>query len=257
MMTYEDADRGQLIHGTTHDALSGLLNRPTFERIVAQALARVARRQSSFGMFLIDLDGFTSVNDRFGRGVGNVVLRAESNRLVSLLRTSDTAARVGAGEFAVLREGGEHRGDVITVGRHVIDATERPFEVGGEAIELGASVGLAFTHGAATTVGSLFRRADCAMREAKRNGGSQIAVYDETAPDPRRRTNAPSARSVADREHALPIATSVEVRDQFCGKWSRGFSVTTASRRGYRLRRTSDQYELPGEFSANEVRRVP
>src|SRR3954462_11870750 len=110
----------------THDTLSGLLDRRAFDHIVEHALARLERGRSTLAVLFIDLDSFTSVNDHLGRAIGDVVLRAESNRLVSILRAGDNVARVGGDEFVMLCEN-VHETDAIAVGRRVIDATEQPF----------------------------------------------------------------------------------------------------------------------------------
>jgi diguanylate cyclase (GGDEF)-like protein len=251
------AREDQLIHDATHDGLSGLLNRRAFDGIVEHALTRLARHCATLAVLFIDLDGFKSVNDRFGHGVGDAVLSLESDRLTSILRPSDTVARIGGDEFVILCEDVQCPSDAVSVATRVIEVSMRPFNVDGEAIQLGASVGIAFTGDAATTTTALVQRADRAMYAAKTLGRGQIAVCDEVVP--RHSGAAVSITSRPGHRGALdiPVTTRVEVRERFLGRWSRGFDVETATTSGYRLRRTSDNHVLPGEFTPDLVRRAP
>jgi len=158
------------------DSRSGLLSRVSFDQVVERALAGLARRPSNLAVLLIDLDSFESVKQRFGRALTNVVRIAESNRLMAVVRPSDTVARAGDNGFLILCTN-VHRGvDARRVGQRVIDATERPFDVGGDRIALGACVGIAVTRDAATNASIVFQRADLALCEAKRRGSGRVAI---------------------------------------------------------------------------------
>jgi diguanylate cyclase (GGDEF)-like protein len=248
------AHEDQLVHDATHDGLSGLLNRRAFDRIVERALTRLERQRATLAVLFVDLDGFKAVNDRFGHSAGDTVIATVGHRLASAVRPCDTVARIGGDEFLILCEDVNNRADAITVAQRVIDVTARPFDIDGESIELGASVGVAFTGDVAATTSSLVQRADRAMYAAKTLGRGQIAVCRDDQPmgaHARRPT-----RGARSDELDMPVSTLVEVRERFRGGWSSGFDVATTTEGGYRLRRISDNHVLPGEFAAEIVRRA-
>jgi diguanylate cyclase (GGDEF)-like protein len=241
----------QLVHDATHDDLSGLLNRAAMERTADHALARLGRTPSTVGLMYVDLDEFKSVNDRFGHGIGDLVLAAASQRLLLVLRPSDTVARVGGDEFVILCEDLERAADAVSVGHRVVDVLARPFDVGGDRVELGASVGIALTRSGTTATSTLMRAADRAMYEAKRLGRGRVVVDDATgAGNPG--SGAPLHPD--GDQHPLPLAARAEVRDRYCGEWAAGFDVVTRSHSGYQMRRTADGYVLPGVFATDVVR---
>jgi diguanylate cyclase (GGDEF)-like protein len=95
-----------LRHDSTHDALTGLLNRRSHESMLAQAASRSERYGWSFALLLLDLDRFKSVNDRFGHAAGDAALRAVGREVRQLLRAGDVASRIGGDEFALLLPNG-------------------------------------------------------------------------------------------------------------------------------------------------------
>jgi diguanylate cyclase (GGDEF)-like protein len=92
----------ELAHDAAHDALTGLLNRRSFDRKLAQAVAGAARYGWTFALVLIDLDGLKAINDEHGHTVGDDVLRAVGEQLVRSIRTEDAAARLGGDEFGLV-----------------------------------------------------------------------------------------------------------------------------------------------------------
>src|SRR5262245_38407478 len=92
----------RLRYESLHDPLTGLYNRRGFDEQLAAAIARSLRYRWTFGVVVIDLDGFKAVNDRIGHQGGDAVLRQVGEQLRRGLRSGDTAARVGGDEFALL-----------------------------------------------------------------------------------------------------------------------------------------------------------
>jgi diguanylate cyclase (GGDEF)-like protein len=171
----------RLRHQATHDTLTGLSNRAELHEHGTRALANAARDDSLAALMLIDLDRFKEVNDTMGHEQGDRLLVDVAVRLRQLLRGDDILARLGGDEFAVLANV-PHRGAVGEVATRLHRALALPFDVGGVAIELGASIGIALQPDHGEDVSTLLRHADVAMYEAKR-AGSHIETYS-TARDP-------------------------------------------------------------------------
>jgi diguanylate cyclase (GGDEF)-like protein len=154
--------------------LTGLPNRELFCDRLEQALARARRRTTPMAVLFVDLDGFKQVNDEYGHKAGDDVLVEAGRRLRGLVRTADTVARYGGDEFTILAE---DVGDVEAarhLGERVAEELSRPYFDG---LEVGASVGVAFTaNPAATTPDGLIRRADHAMYRSKRPGARSAEV---------------------------------------------------------------------------------
>jgi diguanylate cyclase (GGDEF)-like protein len=91
-----------LVHDASHDALTGLLNRRSYELLLRQAVSRAHRYGWPFALVLLDLDNFKVVNDRYGHAAGDTALKAVGAELRASLRAGDVAARLGGDEFALL-----------------------------------------------------------------------------------------------------------------------------------------------------------
>ena len=153
----------EALHDSRHDHLTGLCNRRAFDEALGDSCARAARYGWSFGLILLDLDGFKSVNDRLGHPRGDDVLRAVGNVLREHLRSGDAAARLGGDEFAVLFPGLQHRRTV-----ELVDRVERAIttDVPDAAVTVSAGVALAPADGVTPT--ALYHRADQQLYESKR-----------------------------------------------------------------------------------------
>jgi diguanylate cyclase (GGDEF)-like protein len=166
----------RLRHQATHDALTSLSNRTELYELGGRALAGARRDGSLAALLLLDLDRFKEVNDTMGHEQGDRLLIEVAARLRGLLRSTDILARLGGDEFAVLATL-PHRGALGEVATRLHSALARPFDIGGVAIELGASIGIAVQPDHGEDVSTLLRHADVAMYEAKRSG-TAIETYD-------------------------------------------------------------------------------
>ena len=161
---------GELRFLADHDPLTRLLNRRAFVTRLEGEVARAVRYKRSFGLVVADLDGFKQLNDRYGHASGDEALVAFANVLVESLRKPDDAFRIGGDEFAVLLAEATEEGARQVVAR--AEALLEKLAAGGEpwAADLSASFGCAACPEDATDAQTLFRLADEALYDAKRNG---------------------------------------------------------------------------------------
>jgi len=159
-----------LQYQAVHDALTGLPNRILLQDRLRQALLISRTDTPSLALLIIDLDRFKEVNDTFGHHVGDELLQQVSSRLASVLRSSDTVARLGGDEFAVLLPNAEGA-DAERCTRRILEVMDTPFELGGHAVVIGASIGIGLCPDHGRDAETLMRRADVAMYVAKGDGG--------------------------------------------------------------------------------------
>lgn len=158
-----------------HDYLTGLPNRVLMEGRLEVGLQRIQRRPRSLWLAMVDLDDFKRVNDTWGHAAGDEVLRIVARRLQSALRQGDTVARLGGDEFVLIIED-EGEQSAREIASRLLAAFEAPVPVGGEAVRIGLSIGLARAVAGRDRPGELIRRADAAMYRAKSAGKHGWAV---------------------------------------------------------------------------------
>jgi diguanylate cyclase (GGDEF)-like protein len=165
-----------LLYQTLHDPLTGLPNRTLFNDRLNQALLYASRDSQPLTLLMIDVDELKDINDRFGHDLGDALLAAIAERLTGVLRVPDTVARMNGDEFAILPAGPTDLDGAAAVAWKVLHALEAAFVIDGHIIEARVSIGIALfpLHGADPR--DLLRRADLAMREAKRSR-SGFAVF--------------------------------------------------------------------------------
>jgi diguanylate cyclase (GGDEF)-like protein/PAS domain S-box-containing protein len=166
-------------HDALHDALTGLPNRTLLLDRLRVALARARRDRTHVAVLFLDLDHLKVVNDSLGHDAGDDLLRAVGPRLADVVRPSDTVARFGGDEFAVLLQGvGGERG-AIAVAERIVRAFEAPFVVAGETRFGSASVGLVVTGpDGPRSPEELLSDADAAMYRAKERGRGRFELFD-------------------------------------------------------------------------------
>jgi diguanylate cyclase (GGDEF)-like protein len=159
------------------DALTGIANRRVFDARLSTATARAAQRGDTVGVITIDIDHFKAINDGYGHPLGDVVLQQVANRLAGVVRSSDTLARMGGEEFAVLAPGITLAsiGELAERFRHAVSAY--PIAVsGGISIPVTISLGAACMPGHAQHADELLRVADRALYEAKAKSRNVVHV---------------------------------------------------------------------------------
>jgi len=165
----KDAER-RLRELATHDYLTGLPNRVLLYDRLEQALARFQRHGQAVALLYLDLDRFKPVNDEFGHQIGDAVLIEIADRIHTVIRDTDTAARIGGDEFAVLIEGVENPGLLRLVANRLIDVMSRPVTVSDCTAQVGVSIGLVQAGGTLNAGDALMAAADAAMYRAKAAG---------------------------------------------------------------------------------------
>ncbi|RAG85731.1 GGDEF domain-containing protein [Streptacidiphilus pinicola] len=166
----------ELTHRAFHDPLTGLANRVLFEERISHALTQSQRAGRVVGVLFVDVDDFKVVNDVQGHAVGDELLVALSLRLSTTVRASDTAARIGGDEFALLVEDPMTPEDVETFADHVLEVFAEPFRLSVGMVSVYASVGIATTEDSFDAV-ELLAHADLALYEAKTAGKRQWRRY--------------------------------------------------------------------------------
>jgi len=151
-----------------HDPLTGLPNRALMTQRLAHAGQRARRANSVAAVLFADLDHFKQINDVHGHGVGDQLLVAVAQRLLPLVRSGDTLARLSGDEFLFLCEDLSASGDVDTLVRRIHQAFELPFTLAHADISITASVGVAYAGPGEQITPELIRDADSSMYAAKR-----------------------------------------------------------------------------------------
>jgi diguanylate cyclase (GGDEF)-like protein/PAS domain S-box-containing protein len=167
----------QLAYLANHDALTGLPNRMLFNDRVTLALARAQRNQQKLAVILLDLDYLKDVNDALGHSVGDKLLRAVGERLTSLLRRSDTVARMGGDEFMLVLPETARAEDAAKIASKILEAIRRPFTFDGHEIHVTTSIGIAMYPDDGEDADTLMRVADIAMYRAKAKGRDNYQRY--------------------------------------------------------------------------------
>jgi diguanylate cyclase (GGDEF)-like protein/PAS domain S-box-containing protein len=203
------------------DGLTGLANRVLFCDRVAHALSVGAKRETQVVVIFIDVDDFKSVNDGLGHAAGDALLRQVSLRLRACLRPSDTIARFGGDEFAVLLEDVESIAQAEQTAARVLEVLRLPVPLGDVEIGVPVSIGVAFAS-ASSTVESLLSDADLAMYSAKAQGKGRAVVFDE------------GLRDIASRRIALKVELAGALRDeQFRVVFQPVFDIATRELHGF------------------------
>lgn len=157
-----------------YDQLTNIPNRELFGRCINQAIKRAVEEGDLFGIILLDLDSFKTVNDTMGHHCGDKVLIIIADRLERCLRKTDIVCRFGGDEFLILLNGITSNKDIETVVTKIIKQFEEPLDVEGQEFYITASVGISSFPIDGTDKDTLIKNADIAMYEAKNNGKNQF-----------------------------------------------------------------------------------
>ncbi|MEE4277737.1 MAG: ammonium transporter [Halieaceae bacterium] len=164
-------------HQAMHDTLTGLYNRRAFYDRCEARRAEVRRHGGESAIIMLDVDHFKSINDGYGHNVGDEVLVEIARRLSSVARDSDTVARVGGEEIAILATHLDLTNASELAARLRLCIADRPFTTSAGELRVTASFGVAIFD-AAEGVGTSMKACDTALYEAKRRGRNRVVAQD-------------------------------------------------------------------------------
>ncbi|WDF71443.1 putative bifunctional diguanylate cyclase/phosphodiesterase [Novosphingobium sp. KACC 22771] len=164
-------------HLAFHDTLTQLPNRALmFERL--NQLRSLARRSGmDVAVLCLDLDRFKEVNDTLGHPAGDTLIRAAARRLSDMLRETDTVARLGGDEFVILQPHSGAAG-AAHLSERIINAFSRPFDIDGQMVEIGCSIGITIINDPEISASEVLRQADLALYCSKEKGRNRATFFE-------------------------------------------------------------------------------
>jgi len=182
VVTFEDMTErrraeDKISHMAHHDALTDLPNRILFHEKLEELFVQ-APQGGSFAVFSLDLDRFKSVNDILGHPIGDKLLRAAAERMRGCVRETDIVARLGGDEFSIVQVAFEQPSDATSLANRLVDAVSAPYQLDGNQVLVGTSIGIAIGPGDGTDPDELIKNADLALYRCKSDGGSTYRFFE-------------------------------------------------------------------------------
>jgi Amt family ammonium transporter len=171
-------------HAALHDMLTGLPNRTLLLNRLAEQLEATRRTAGRRGtgariaLILLDLDRFKVVNESLGHAAGDLLLMQVGHRLVTAARSTDTIARLGSDEFGILLGAVRSVREAELIAARIEAAIAAPFDLDGQEVSVGASLGLAVGRAAASYPGDLLKEAEMALHRAKMDPVRGTVLFD-------------------------------------------------------------------------------
>jgi diguanylate cyclase (GGDEF)-like protein len=176
-ITEQRRSEAKIAHMALHDTLTGLPNRVLLNERLEHALSRV-RRDEIVATHIFDLDHFKTVNDTLGHPAGDKLLTMAADRLRTLVRESDTIARMGGDEFAIVQVGIAQPADATSLAQRIIAVVSEPYDIDGHQVVIGASVGIAVGPNDGKNPEQIIRNADLALYRAKGDGRNTYRFFE-------------------------------------------------------------------------------
>jgi diguanylate cyclase (GGDEF)-like protein/PAS domain S-box-containing protein len=161
-----------------HDVLTGLYNRAHFTELLHQNVSKLERYGASFAVMFFDLDYFKSVNDTYGHPMGDKLLIEVAGRIRGLMPANAPVSRLGGDEFAVIFPDGLNSRELQSSANATLKAICTPFEIDGEKLQIGVSIGIALAPHHGTRPDQLLRNVDLALYRAKESGRNSFCVFE-------------------------------------------------------------------------------
>lgn len=178
---HADRQRQQLDHLAHYDSLTGLVNRSSFfdalQDIIARADANSNPNKTTAALFYIDVDFFKQINDQWGHDIGDIVLTCVARRIGASLRKTDTVARIGGDEFALIIEHLSYP-ECHMIAQKILGSMRDTIKTEGVEVNSSLSIGFALIEDSSLTVTDYIKRADGALYEAKNAGRNTYKVFN-------------------------------------------------------------------------------
>jgi diguanylate cyclase (GGDEF)-like protein len=219
-VTEERRIQERIAYMAHHDGLTSLANRVLLRERLGAALDNVGDRES-LAVLCLDLDRFKEINDTLGHACGDVLLKGIAARLHSCIRSTDTVARIGGDEFAVIQVGGAQPRDAEVLATRLIGSISAPVEASGQRMTVGTSIGIAIAPSDGTEVDQLLRNADLALYRAKSDGRGTYRFFEvemDRRMQARRKLENDLRLALQNGEFELHYQPIVNLqRDEICG----------------------------------------
>jgi diguanylate cyclase (GGDEF)-like protein/PAS domain S-box-containing protein len=159
------------------DSLTSLSNRRSYEERLEESIKRARRSGLGLALFFLDIDHFKRINDTLGHAAGDAVLSEFARRLQESVRATDVACRLAGDEFTIIAEGLRSPAEAELIARKVLGAFASPVAAGDQLIQVGTSIGIAFSAGGASDAKLLNEQADSALYVSKAAGRGRYSLF--------------------------------------------------------------------------------
>jgi diguanylate cyclase (GGDEF)-like protein len=176
-MLIDYLDQLQLENMALRDPLTGLANRPMFEKAIQEAIRLAIKDNMVAAVFMLDLDKFKAVNDTLGHAAGDELLIEVGKRLTALMRARDVVARLGGDEFGIVGFDLRRADDAQRTAERILREIRRPFMIQGHSLEIGVSIGASMCPVHAIEHAELLVDADLALYQAKNAGRNTFKTF--------------------------------------------------------------------------------
>ncbi|MCP4111618.1 MAG: PAS domain S-box protein [Desulfobacteraceae bacterium] len=161
-----------------HDSLTGLPNRNLFYDRLVHSISRGHRYQHTIAVLFIDLNQFRLVNEKVGQKIGDKILKQVAKRLTACIRETDTAARIGGDEFAVILQDLQKKYHIKLVAEKIIESVSQEIRIQNKTCSVGASIGISAYPWDGEDVETLMRRAETAMNRIRGKGRNNYCFFN-------------------------------------------------------------------------------
>ena len=161
-----------------YDHLTGIFNRTMFMHQLRYDIKQAERTNDKLAVLFLDLDGFKNVNDSLGHAMGDQLLQQVAARLKGCVRSTDSVARFGGDEFALILTNVHHSNDALLVAEKIKETIHAPFDISGNIVTISASIGCTLYPADSADPQSLIDMADRAMYKVKYTGKNNVALHE-------------------------------------------------------------------------------
>ena len=177
-ITAEIEAKHRLHHIALHDTLTDLPNRANLRQRVAAAVESVGSGAGKAAVLCIDLDRFKEINDTLGHSAGDLLIKGCADRLRAAVRETDTIARIGGDEFAIIQTAVDQPEGAQQLCRRLLKSVTRPYHLDGHEVLVTASIGVAVANSGRATPERMMQKADIALYKAKEDGRNTYRFYE-------------------------------------------------------------------------------